>query len=230
MFDTITTLMRGAAAQGREQLIEANAVLLLEQKIRDLATQHENSKRTLAGMIAQVKSLKRSTSHLQKSTDDLEQRAMEAMAANRDKLAAQAAQVIADNENELTGKQKAIEALETEIARLRTLIEQTNRRLLELRQGLVVARHTDYARKSRVSTLKSLNNGRHSVQDAEQMLEKILNRTETEEALVEYEKLNSELSGHDIVEKLDEAGFGTQLKVRADDVLARLNKTSKKKK
>ncbi len=230
MFETIITLMRGAGAQGREKLIDANAVLLLEQKIRDIETQHDGSKRTLAAMIAQVKSLKRSAGALQKSTDDLERRAMEAMAAKRDKLASQAAQAIADNENELDGKRKAIENLETEVARLRALVERTNRRRLELRQGLVVARHTDYARKSRVGMLKSLNKGQHSVQEAEQMLENILNRTEAEEALNEYEQLNDELSGNAITEKLDEAGFGSPLKVRADDVLARLKKSAKKNK
>lgn len=230
MFETIATLMRGAAAQGREQLISQNAVLLLEQKIRDIETRHTSSKRTLAGMLAQVKSLKRNTAMLQKTTKDLEQRALAALAAKRDKLAAQAAQVIADNENELESKHKAIEALEAEIARMRALVERTHRRLLELRQGLVVARHTDYARKSRVGTLKSLNAGRHSVQEAEQMLENILNQTETEEALSEYEKLNEELSGTAITEKLDQAGFGKPLKVRADDVLARLKKSTKKSK
>ncbi len=228
MFETITTLMRGAAAQGREQLIDANAVLLLEQKIRDIASQHEISKRTLAGMMAQVKSLKRSQGILQKSTDDLENRTRKALKAGRQELANQAAKAIADNENELFLKATAIDDLEAEIERLRALVERTNRRLVELRQGLVVARHTEYARKSRVGTLKSLNNGRHSVEEAQNMLERILNHTEIEEALAEYSTLNEELSGNAIVERLDKAGFGKPLKVRADDVLDRLRKSNKK--
>jgi len=230
MFETIATLMRGSAARGREQLIDANAVLLLEQKIRDIAAQHEISKRTLAGMMAQVKSLNRSQAILQKSTTDLEDRARQALKADREELANQAAQAIADNENEMFLKTTAIDDIESEIQRLRTLVERTNRRLLELRQGLVVARHTDYARKSRVGTLKSLNNGQHSVDEAQNMLERILNRTETEEALAEYSTLNEELSGKAIVERLDEAGFGKPLKVRADDILKRLKKSGKKSK
>jgi len=230
MFETITTLMRGVTAQGREQLIDANAVLLLEQKIRDIAARHEISKRTLAGMMAQVKSLKRSKQALKTSTEDLENRARQALEAGRDELASQAAQAIADNENELFLKQTAINDMETEIERLRALVERTNRRLVELRQGLVVARHTDYARKSRVGTLKSLNSGQHSVEDAQNMLERILNRTETEEALAQYASLNEELSGKAIVERLDEAGFGKPLKVRANDILDRLRKPTKKSK
>ena len=145
-------------------------------------------------------------------------------------MASQAAQAIADNENELFLKSKTIDDLETEIVRLRVLVDRTNRRLVELRHGLVIARHTDYARKSRVATLKSLNSGQHSVEDAQNMLERILNRTETEEALSEYTTLNEELSGKAIVEQLDEAGFGKPLKVRADDILERLRKTNKKSK
>jgi len=228
MFETITTLMRGATAQGREQLIDANAVLLLEQKIRDIAARHEISKRTLAGMMAQVKSLNRSHQSLTHSSADLEDRARQALKAGREELASQAAQAIADNENELFLKSKTIDDLETEIVRLRVLVDRTNRRLVELRHGLVIARHTEYARKSRVATLKSLNSGQHSVEDAQNMLERILNRTETEEALSEYTALNEELSGKAIVEQLDEAGFGKPLKVRADDILERLRKANKK--
>ena len=193
MFETIATLMRGTAARGKEHIIEVNAVVLLEQKIRDIASQHEMSKRTLAGMMAQVKSLKRSRNSLQSSNADLENRTQKAIKAGRKELANQAAQAIADNENELFLKTNAINDMETELERLRALVERTNRRLVELRQGLVVARHTEYARKSRVGTLKSLNNGQHSVDEAQNMLEKILNRTETEEALAEYTTLNEEL-------------------------------------
>ena len=230
MFETITTLMRSVSAQGRENLIDANAVILLEQKIRDIAAQHDNSKRTLAGLMAQVKSLKRSQASLQISTDDLEDRARQALTAGRDKLANQAAQAIADNENELFLKAKAIENLENEVERLRALVERTNRRLVELRQGLVVARHTEFARKSRVGTLKSLNNGQQSVEDAQEMLERILNRSETEEALAQYTTLNEELSGKAIVDQLDQAGFGTPLKVRTDAVLERLKSNSQETK
>jgi phage shock protein A len=231
MFEVITTLFRGAAAKGREQLIDANAVLLLEQKIRDISSRHDNAKRTLAAMIAQHKSMKRAEKGLKSTTADLEDRAHKAMDAGRQELAMQAAQVIADNENELALKQKSAERIEIESAKLRALVERTERRLIELRQGLMVARQTENARTARVGTLKSLNNGHQSIRDAEHMLERILGQTETEEALDEYTTLNQELSGQGIAERLDEAGFGDPLKVRPNDVLERLKgKTGRKNK
>ncbi len=223
MFDTLRTLFRWNAVNAEEMLIDRNAVALLEQKIRDADTAQRQGKQTLAALMARRKADMRNQAGLETRLADLESRAGEAIEGNREDLAMRAAAAIAELENERAARQQAIDHVETEVADLRTSLERTERRLVELRQGLIVARSSDRARRARSALSRNQLGTASAVSDAERLLKRVLERSdedrEISDALADVER---EFSGDAIRDTLEEGGFGTSTRVRADDVMARL--------
>jgi phage shock protein A len=223
MFDTLRTLFRWNAANAEELLIDRNAIALLGQKIRDAEAAQQQGKQTLAALLARRKAEMRNQAGLESKLADLENRAGEAIRGGREDLAMRAATAIADFENERAARGHAIDHVETEIADLRISLERTERRLVELRQGLIVARSSDRARRARANLSRSQLGASSAVSDAERLLKRVLERSdedrEISDALNDVER---EFSGEAIRDSLEESGFGLSTRVRAEDVMARL--------
>jgi len=98
MFNLFRTLARGAAAQAREDLIDRNALLILDQQIRETRAALERSRMALATAEAGDKAEGRRLAEVEARAADLEERAVAALAANRDTLASEAAEAIAELE------------------------------------------------------------------------------------------------------------------------------------
>ena len=75
MFKSIVTIFRGRAAEAGEALIDANAMTILDQQIRDCATAIETTRRTLALAIAQERQEEARLEKLSSRRDALEARA-----------------------------------------------------------------------------------------------------------------------------------------------------------
>src|SRR5882724_11217389 len=91
MLKTFVTLMRGAAARAEEGVADRNALLLLDQQIRDAGGAIERGKRALALAIAQDEADGRRLAAILGQLADLEERACAALAGGREDLAAEAA-------------------------------------------------------------------------------------------------------------------------------------------
>ena len=55
MFSTLMTIVRGETARTRERIENQNAVVILEQKIREAETSHDRAKRALARLILKAR-------------------------------------------------------------------------------------------------------------------------------------------------------------------------------
>jgi phage shock protein A len=106
MFKTIVTLMRGTSARAAEMLEDQNALLILDQQIRDAATALDRARKALAIAAAQDASEERRIATLQADIKDLEARATAALDSRED-LAAEAAEAIAGLEIDLAAAQSA---------------------------------------------------------------------------------------------------------------------------
>src|ERR1700744_4948893 len=91
MFKTIFTLVRGSAAIAGEELEARNALLILDQQMRDAGANVERAKRTLALAIAQDQQEGRRLEATNTRIADLDVRATEALDGGRDDLAREAA-------------------------------------------------------------------------------------------------------------------------------------------
>src|SRR5215831_10816347 len=95
MLKTIVTLVRGAAFRAEEEFADRSALLILDQQIRDSASGIERAKRALALAMAQDEAEGKRLETTLTRIADLEERAVAALAAERDDLAGEAAEAIA---------------------------------------------------------------------------------------------------------------------------------------
>ena len=86
MFKTVLTLFRGSVAAVGEELEDRNALLILDQQMRDAAVAVERAKRTLALAIAQDQQEGRRLDATNARIADLEIRATAALDGGRDRV------------------------------------------------------------------------------------------------------------------------------------------------
>lgn len=221
MFGTLRTLMTGANARGEEHLRDVFAIELIDQKIREAETALKSAKVALAGLIQRERAETRQLDQLGKRIADLTDRARAALAEGREDLAQEAAQAIAQMENEERLRRETVQRLETRILHLRQSVETANRRIIDLKQGAVAAR----AARREQDIQKRL--GRHlgtenAFEEAQDLIERVLKRDDPFEQSQILTEIDRGLDKADVADRLAEAGFGPATRTTAADVLNRL--------
>src|SRR6266536_700964 len=117
MLKTIMTLVRGATFRAEEEFADRSALLILDQQIRDSAAAIERAKRALAIAIAQDEAEGKRLETTLARIADLEERAVAALAAGREELAAEAAEAIAVMEADRDSIREARATFAREIGR-----------------------------------------------------------------------------------------------------------------
>jgi phage shock protein A len=107
------------------------------------------------------------------------------------------------------------------------MTENGRRRLDELRRGLEMARAQEALRRAGANGRRALATGTGALREAETTLQRIrTTNARDDDAHRALEELERVQSGKDLDQRLSDAGFGTSIKTRADDVLNRLRATA----
>jgi len=224
MFKTVLTLFRGSVAAAGEELEGRNALLILDQQMRDAATAVERAKRTLALAIAQDQQEGRRLDATNARIADLEIRATAALDGGREDLAREAAEQIAALEVDRDAAMTARTLFAAEISRLKRHVASAEARINELDRGRRIARASEAVRALRRGGVEAARPYESTLPEAENTLKRLRERQmeaqAADQALIEIDAASGPLA---TAEKLAEQGFGPRLKSTADDVLARLN-------
>ena len=132
----IFTALRGGANEVGEAIVDANAVRILEQEIRDADAAIANAKRSLTQMKATEIQLKRDVGVLVADIADYEHKAMDALNANEEALAHEVAEKIAQLESERSDKSTEQTALEKEINKINNIIKAREKRIQKNKREL----------------------------------------------------------------------------------------------
>jgi phage shock protein A len=217
MFNLFRTLARGAAAQAREDLIDRNALLILDQQIRETRVSLERSRMALATAVAGDASEARRLAEVESRARDLEDRAVAALDAGREDLARDAADAIAELESEAEAIRTARTRFARELTRIRAVVSDATRRQAELERGRRIAAAAESARRLGVAAAPE---DRATLREAEATLARLrtlqAHAADTEAALAEAEP------GADIAERLEREGFGKATRPTGSAVLERL--------
>lgn len=228
MLATLRVLFDGQRARTEDRLKDTYAVELIEQRIREAEANLSAAKLTLASLIQRKRSEQRLADTLDKRIATLEDRAREALKADREDMAREAAQSIADMENERRLRQETIERLTSRIGQFQGSVETAHRRIIDLKQGAITARAV-----RREQTIQSRLNrsiaGSSAADEAEALIKRVVDQDDPFEQSEILRGIDRQLSGQDADDKLAEAGFGDPNKVTANAVLDRL-KSSKSQK
>jgi phage shock protein A len=226
MIKTILTLFRGSAAAAGEEMEGRNALLILDQQMRDAAAAVERAKRTLALAIAQNQQEGRRLDSTNARIADLETRATAALDGGREDLAREAAEQIAVLEADRDAAMTARALFATEITRLKRHVANAEARITELDRGRRIARASEAVRTLRRSGIEAARPYEATLPEAENTLRRLRERQQeaeaADEALTELDAANGPIA---IAERLAEQGFGPRIRPTAEDVLARLKAT-----
>ena len=144
------------------------------------------------------------------------------MDGNREDLAAEAAEAIANLEADKASAENAHDSFSRESRKLRNLVTNAERRLVELERGRRSARVSEAVRRLRDRGAADIGQA-SALNDAEATLKRLRQRqAEGEAADAALEALDGVSAPDLIAEKLEAAGFGDRTKPTAASVLERL--------
>lgn len=221
MLNLLKTLIIGSSARAEERLTDVFAIDLIEQKIREAEAGLGGAKQTLAALIVRERAEQQMLGALERRIGELEGRAREALAAGRDDLAGDAAVALADLENERAVRRMTLEQLGQRIVRTRGTVEKANRRIIDLKQGMIAARAADAERRTQKTLNRSIGTS-NAAREAEALIARVLGGADPLAESEVLDEIDQSLDGSAVNERLAAAGFGPKSKSNAASVLARL--------
>ena len=190
----VGTLFRAGAQEPLEHLVDANALRIMEQELRDTDQAMLRAKRELACLMATGKELQRSNQQLAEELAQREQQAAQALAKGEAGLAYELAEWIAAHENQLLQQRQQAEHLARQEASLRQQLRDAARSQQQYRREWQLA-----------SSLERIRQQQHRFGDIDNALR----------------ELQQEDDGSAMDNRLQRAGICAG-KSNADQVLARL--------
>ena len=149
MLKTLITLVRGRTALIAEEVADQNALVILDQQMRDATGALDRAKKALAVAIAQESQEAQRLDATRARIADLETRAVAAIEAGREDLATEAAEAIATLEAERDASLTARALFAAEIAKLKGHVLQQQMRFSQLERGRRIARAAEAVRVAR---------------------------------------------------------------------------------
>ena len=223
MLKTFVTIFRGHAARAEEEFADANALVSLDQHIRDAAAGLDRARRALAVAMAQDAGEVKRIGEIEARSADLERRAIAALDGGREDLAAEAAESIAGLEADKASAASAHDSFSRESRKLRNLVVNAERRIAELERGRRAARVSEAVRRLRDRGAIDVGGQAGALSDAEATLKRLRQgQAEAEAADAALEALEGTSAADLIAEKLEAAGFGDRTRPTAASVLERL--------
>ena len=221
------TALRGGASEVGEAVIDANAVRILEQEIRDAETAIGKAKQSLTRMKGTEIRLKREIGVLDADISDYEQKAMAALNNGEEALATEVAERIAELESDRNDKGSEQASLDAEINKIHAMIKARERTIQKNKRELDkvrTVRELQRATESVSSNFAATGSSEHRVAKA---LERVKAKQQNwQDRMQAGEWMADKEGGDDLDAKLREKGIGDGGSPGASDVLARLKAKS----
>ena len=216
------TALKGGANEIGETIVDANAVRILEQEIRDAEAAIGSAKRSLTRMKSSEIKLKREIASLNADATDYEKKAVAALDAGEEALATEVAERIAELEAERTEKAGEQSALDAEVHKIHTMIKARERTIQKNKRELDKVRTVQELQRATESVSKNFAATGSSEHRVSKALERVKAKQQGWQDRMEAgEWLEGQEAGSDIDAKLRAKGIGTPAG-GASDVLARL--------
>lgn len=220
MFKLFITLIKGKLLESSTALSDENALPVLSLQIREAAQDVERARKAVALAIAQEREEREAATSLQAKIGAVEARALAALEAGKDDLVREAAEVIAQMENDLAVTQQALRDMTPTVETLKQRVRQAEMRLVAVQRGnrLAIARNST-ARLQRFVP----GTGPERLQAAEETLARLESRQRNDAYAAEaYETLRMDRKPEQTLERLAAAGCGAPLTTTTDAVITRL--------
>jgi phage shock protein A len=222
IFSKLITLFRGASYDAGAAVVDANALRILDQEIRDADAAQGKARDDMATLVARRRILEKEVAGFREQVVKYEASARAAVAKGDMDLARQVAQRIADLEQDIALKEPQIGEMRAAEDQLHTAITATDRRIETLRREVEVVKVNESVQKAQAAVSARGAGAGAALGSAADSLARIKERQAIRgEKIKAAGELEDRRTGADLDEKLRLAGI-LPGQSSADDVLARL--------
>jgi phage shock protein A len=216
------SLGRAGAHEATAAVVDANAIRILDQEIRDADTAQGKARDDLAGLVARRRVLENDVRSFREQIAKYEGSARAAVAKGDMDLARQVAQRIADLESEIGLKEPQIGEMRAAEETIHQAIATTDRKIETLRREVEVVKVNESVQRAQAAVAARGAGAGNSLGSAADSLARIKERQAIRgERIRAAGELEDRRTGADLDEKLRIAGI-LPGQSSADDVLARL--------
>jgi phage shock protein A len=222
IWNKLFTLGRAGAHEATSAVVDANAIRILDQEIRDADTAQGKARDDMATLVARRRILEKEVAGFRDQVTKYESSARAAVAKGDMDLARQVAQRIADLESDIAVKEPQIGDMRAAEEQLHQAVSATDRRIETLRREVEVVKVNESVQKAQAAVSARGAGAGASLGSAADSLARIKERQMVRgEKIKAAGELEDRRTGADLDEKLRLAGI-LPGQSSADDILARL--------
>jgi phage shock protein A len=222
MWNKLITLFRGTAYEAGAAVVDANALRILDQEIRDADNALGKARDDLATLVARRRMIEKEVANLRDQGGRYESAARSALAKGDEALALEVAQRIAELERDVAQREPQLEEMRQAEARMHQTIAATQQKVEGLRREIDVVKVNDSVQKAQAAVASRGGSATASLGSAADSLKRIKERQAIQdEKFRAAGELEDRRTGADLDAKLQAAGI-LPGHSSASDVLARL--------
>jgi phage shock protein A len=222
IWSKLVTALRGGVNEAGEAIVDSQALRILEQEIRDASEELQQSRDSLASIMARQKVSEEKSQQLRAKIAEHESYAIKALEQNNESLANEVAQKIADLENRLANESASGDSYGKSAAELRFAIDQADKDLAQLKHEVDTVKTTESVQKAQAAVSAKHSGTNAKLITAAESLERIKEKQALKAAQMKVaSELARDTSGAALEIKLKEAGIAPAGH-NAASVLARL--------
>ncbi|ODT89334.1 PspA/IM30 family protein [Phenylobacterium sp. SCN 70-31] len=222
IFAKLITLFRGTAHEAGAAVVDANALRILDQEIRDADAALGRARDDLATLVAKRRMLEKELQNLGDQATRYEGSARAALDKGDEALALEVAQRISELETEVGLKTPQLAEMRAAEARMHETIAQTQQKVETLRREIDVVKVNDSVQRAQAAVASRGAGAQASLGSAADSLKRIKERQAIQdEKFKAAAELEDRRTGADLDAKLKAAGI-LPGHASASDVLARL--------
>jgi phage shock protein A len=223
MLRKLSALFRGTAHDAAQGVVDANALKILDQEIRDADNAQAKARDDMAGLVARRRMLETEGASFAEQARKYEASARAALAKGDQALALEVAQRIADLERDAGTRTTQVAELRAAEDKLRQVVATTDTKIEALRREIEVVKVKESVQRAQSAVVARTSGAGSSLGSAADSLKRIKERQAIrEEKFRAHGELEDRRTGADLDAKLRQAGI-LPGEAGAQDILARLS-------
>ncbi|QEW08033.1 PspA/IM30 family protein [Nitrincola iocasae] len=229
VWSKLMTALRGNANALGESIVDSQAMVILDEEIRNAGTELNQAKLALAEIMAKHRVATDKLTVLKGQVTEYEDYALAALEKGKEDLAQEVALKIANIETELAQQQEIVDHYGKSVDQLRTAVQSAEGNLKRLRQQADTVLATESVQRAQAAVASRYAGGQAKLQTAMDSLERIkMKQAENAARMESAQELEAESRGDVLTEKLRAAGITPQ-ETSATNVLNRLKEKQQTK-
>lgn len=176
MLSKLSALFRGTAHEAGQAVVDANALKILDQEIRDADTAQGKARDDLAGLVARRRLAEGELASFNDQIGKYESSARAALGQGKTDLAREVAVRIAELETEIGTRGPLIDGMKAAEARLRTAIASTDQKIETLRREIDIVKVNESVQRAQTSVALQSAGAHSRIGSAADSLQRIKQR------------------------------------------------------